>query len=84
MNLIRISRGFYYDHRYRDLDTPVALRSTKRHVWIDPSDPALAELLSDAKFYSDPFGFYPEYFGLCMSARATVKSIENFINQEST
>ena len=79
---IRIPRLFYEDHEDRDLDTPVAIKTTKRHVWIDPADPALGELLSDARYYSDPYGFDPECFGLCMSARATAKAIESYLNRE--
>ena len=81
---IRIPRHFYYNHLRRShFGAPTAWKGTKRHVWIDPADSALAELLSDASYYSDPSGFYPEYFGLCMSARATAKAIESFLNMES-
>ena len=55
-DLFKIPRRFYDDHRWRDLDTPRAWKETKRHVWIDPSDPALLELVSDAEHYAHPYG----------------------------
>ena len=53
---VRIPRAFYDDHEERQLPTPPAIRETKRHVWIDPTHPDMAELLDDAKFYADPWG----------------------------
>ncbi len=72
---MRIPRYFYDDHRDRGLDTPVALRVTKRHVWVDPADPAIPELISDARYYSDYNGMDPCFFGLVSSARATVRAL---------
>lgn len=78
MELVRIPTRFYEDHESRDLDTPVAVKWTKRHVWIDKADPAVPELLNDAEYYSDPYG--PSDFdgaaGLRASAKATVKALK--------
>jgi hypothetical protein len=54
--LIRIPRRFYDDHRDRELDTPVAVKATKRHVWIDLNDGHVPELISDAAYYADENG----------------------------
>jgi len=74
MTTIRIPRLFYEDHRDRDLDTPVAIKTTKRHVWIDLNDEHLPELMSDADFYKDERDF-DGCSGICRSARATLKAI---------
>ena len=70
----RVLARFYDDHECRDLDTPRAVRRTKRHVWIDLADEHLNELLSDARYYADDYG--PDTPGLRLSARALVKTIE--------
>jgi hypothetical protein len=72
---IRIPRKFYEDHRERELDTPVAIKTTKRHVWIDLNDEHLFELMSDADFYSDETEVELSSRGICRSAQATLKAI---------
>lgn len=81
--LIRLPWRFYTDHLERELPTPKEHeRSNKRHVWVRADDPALPELLSDARYYADPYG--PDgggadaawYRGLKASAKATVNAIE--------
>jgi hypothetical protein len=52
-NTVRIPRVFYIDHRERDLPTPTAIGETSRHVIIDRADPALSELIDDARHYAD-------------------------------
>jgi uncharacterized protein (DUF4415 family) len=54
--LVRIPITFYIDHADRGLATPDAVRETKRHVWIDVRDPALGELVDDAKHYAHADG----------------------------
>ena len=49
--MIRIPKRFYDDHAERDLESPAILKETARHYWI-AADQHLAELLSDADFYS--------------------------------
>lgn len=53
---VRIPLTFYFDHKWRDLDTLELVKKTKRHGWIRADDPALPELISDAKFHADPYG----------------------------
>jgi hypothetical protein len=50
---VRIPRVFYIDHRERDLPTPIAIGETSRHVIIDRADPALSDLIDDARHYAD-------------------------------
>lgn len=78
--LIKLPKTFFIDHKERDLDTPEVAKETKANVWVHANDPYLAELKSDAQFYYDLWceGAWDQYlFGLCMSARATLKAIEN-------
>ncbi len=77
---IRIPSRFYYDHKERDLDTPVNYSKAKSYVVIDSDDPALPELLSDAEHYASDTGGEGGFFstgngGLVLSARATIKAI---------
>ena len=71
---IRIPRLFYDDHEDRGLDTPPAIRWTRRHVWIDLHDEHLHELMSDADYYRDASQF-DDCAGLCRSAQATLTAI---------
>jgi len=74
---IKLPRMFFADHRERDLPTPVVIKSNRTHVWVKTDDPAVDELLDDAKYYADSAsGMAEECRGLCMSARATVKAIK--------
>lgn len=75
---IRIPHKFFDDHAARELPTPDVVRSTQRHYWIRADDPALAELLDDARYYAGPHGpsDFDGAYGLRRSARATVKAIE--------
>ena len=73
--LVRIPRKFYEDHDERCLPTPVAHRTTTRHVFVDINDPLLPELLDDAEYYADERGICPEVRGICRSAKATAKAI---------
>lgn len=76
MRLVRIPRVFFDDHRDRGLDTPKAHTHSERHVWIDPTDAATAELVADAEHYTSGLGpDCPHTFGLKSSARATLAAI---------
>lgn len=55
-SLVRIPTRFFEDHYSRDLPTPEIVRQTKAHYWIDRADPALPELICDAKHYADRYG----------------------------
>jgi hypothetical protein len=61
------------------LDTPVNHSRSKSYALIDPADPALPELLSDAEFYADTMTD-PEWssaVGVARSAVATVRAIRS-------
>lgn len=84
--LIRLPWKFWEDHGERALPTPKEVPpSNKRHLWVRRDDPALTELLSDARYYADPYG--PDggdddretklwFMRLKRSAKLTVKAIE--------
>lgn len=77
-DLMRLPVKFYDDHQERDLDTPVAVRRTKRHVYVDPADPALPELVGDARYYADPVGFDPHIQRtVCRSAQALLRAVQD-------
>lgn len=75
--VVRIPARFYDDHRSRELDTPVAHRSTRTHVWIDANDPSVPELLDDARYYANPYG--PGIPGLRSSALATIAALATLV-----
>ena len=75
--LIRIPKRFYDDHVDRDLPAPEIARETKQHYFINATSEHLEELLGDATFHVETKpSFFPEYYGLCESARATARAIE--------
>ena len=76
---IRIPERFYTDHLDRDLDTPEDIGDNARYAVVRSDDPALAELLNDAEFYSHPFGPDAGPKGVTMSAKATVRAIRDVI-----
>jgi hypothetical protein len=80
--LIRVPAKFFDDHEDRECEPycePV--RRTSRFVWLAQTDPGLAELLDDAKHYSDDG---PDAIGDCgglvRSAKATVAAIETALS----
>lgn len=74
---IKIPAAFYFDHQWRDLPTPEAVKETKRNVWVRADDPALPELRSDAEYYADPDGFDPGIQRtVCRSARALLRALD--------
>ena len=80
MTLIRIPTVFFIDHEERALDTPVVVKETKTHFYIDSADPAIHNLYSDAEFYCDPYGPDADgLFGLKASARATMRALKPYI-----
>jgi hypothetical protein len=56
LGCVRIPIKFFEDHYARGLPTPDVYHSTKAHYWIRRDDPALAELVDDAKHYADRDG----------------------------
>ena len=76
--LIRIPRVFLDDHAERDLPTPVIQQVERYHYRIRADDPALDELVSDARHYAEgglDTHAFPHLFGLVASARATLHAI---------
>jgi hypothetical protein len=73
--VIRIPRRFFDDHADRALPTPTVHRATRAHVWIDRTDPALAELVNDAAFYADRNGPDQCPPGVIPGARALLKAL---------
>jgi hypothetical protein len=76
MNMIAVPAKFYDDHGERGLPTPEEIRRSGSRVWIRTDDPAIPELLSDARFYADRDG--PDYLppGLKASAARTVAAMD--------
>ena len=80
-NTIKIPRRFYDDHVERDLEAPPVVKATKTHYWIDAKSEHLDELLSDASHYADMAGYMaPHVFGICRSAAATKRAIQDAVN----
>ena len=81
-DLIKIPRAFYDDHRDRDLESPKIVKETNRNYWINADDPDISELKDDAQYYYDLWceGLWGDQylFGLCMSAKATLKALEDW------
>ncbi|WP_299654299.1 hypothetical protein [uncultured Jannaschia sp.] len=76
--LIRIPRVFLDDHEARDLPTPVIRKTERYHDRIGADDPALPELVSDARHDAEggiDTRAFPHLFGLVASARATLHAI---------
>lgn len=53
---VRIPIRFFEDHYARALPTPEVQHSTKTYYWIKKSDPAIGELIDDARHYADKTG----------------------------
>jgi hypothetical protein len=81
--LVKLPGKFFDDHRERALPTPAVVRETDRSVWVNCADPALAELLDDARYYSHAYGPDLCSRGLIASAKATVRAIEATCAQPS-
>jgi hypothetical protein len=78
---LRLPRRFFYDHAERDLPTPVVIRKTKSHVFVDGHDPAIGELINDAEYYANPYGPNGGE-GLKKSAIATILAYEKWCDDE--
>jgi hypothetical protein len=73
---IKIPNGwFLVDHRERALPTPAVLRENKKHAWIAGNDPALGELVDDARHYAHANGPDQCPTGLITSARALLRAL---------
>lgn len=77
---MKIPAKFYLDHRARDCgESGKIVRSTKNYVIVELDPAALDDLIGDADYYADMVGFdeYQENKGVCLSAIATLKAINN-------
>ena len=75
VDVLAVPAKFYDDHGDRDLPTPAEVRRAGSRVYIDRNDPAIPALLSDAKFYADPWGPDELPPGLKVSAIRTVAAL---------
>lgn len=74
MNTAMLPKGFFRDHRERDLPTPTIIRETRAHFEVDCADPAMADLRDDAEFYAAPDG--PDQAGgVKLAAIALLRSL---------
>lgn len=73
--LICIPKRFLDDHLERDLPTPEIVRETSFYYFIASSDPAMAELIDDARHYADGLDEAPR--SIVLSARATLRAIRH-------
>jgi len=75
MKIIKIPRLFWEDSVNCDCDVSPAIKMTKSHVWIR-EDGAIQELIDRAEMYADHrHGYWNSCRGLVLSARATLKAI---------
>ena len=75
MDLIKIPKRFYIDHKECGLECPPIVKETKSHYWIDASSEFVGGLLDRADFYSTMTDWPRFCFGLCKSAAATADAI---------
>ena len=73
---LRIPRGFFDDHKERDLATPVVVQESQTTVWISRRDPALPELIEDAQYYAETFeGWTDDAHRFVRMARSLLSSL---------
>ena len=74
--LYKLPAKFWNDHAERGLPAGELSSESGNLVWIVATEDEIKEILSDAKFYSDPWGPDDLPPGLKASAARTVKAIE--------
>jgi len=72
---VRIPYKFFFDHMHRGLPTPTVQHETKSFLWIRRDDPAIGELISDAKHYAHRWGPDEMPPGLKSAAKALLKAL---------
>ena len=74
---VKVPRVFFEDHSSRCIGRDVVSRSTSRGIVVELEGREVADLLSDADYWSTEWVDYdsPSALGLGSSARATVKAI---------
>jgi hypothetical protein len=75
MTPIRIPTRFFNDHSERDLPTPQIIGHKSGGYLICSDDPALPELIDDAKYYADVNGPDAAPAGLKGAAKALLKAL---------
>ncbi len=76
---MKLPARFYLDHRARDCgESGKIVHSTKNYIIVELDAAALDDLIGDADYYAslEHADFYQNK-GVCLSARATVKAINN-------
>lgn len=80
LQTLKLPPAFWWDHHSRDLPEEGysrLVRATKRAVWVELDAAAIADLRSDAVYYSDPsIAADMQLVGLASSARATLRAID--------
>lgn len=78
-NLVKIPPRFWQDRQERDLPMPHVVRADKGGYYVDPDDPAMSDLESDADYYATAKKdeMDGDLGGLIASSRATIRSIQN-------
>jgi hypothetical protein len=78
--VVRVPCKFLWDHIERECPSPFIVRETKQHYFIAAIDcDGWRDLVSDAEFYTDPYGPDAEYLhGIKKSAKATLKAMRAF------
>lgn len=79
--MVRVPWVFFIDHMERSLPTPEEVKADARSAWVRLDDPALPELLDDARHYAHTSGPDLCSRGLIASAKATVAAIEKAQNR---
>ena len=84
---ITVPSRFYYDHVGRDLPSGTVIKDyANGKTKIEADDEVVSDLLSDAEFYWEcrDDGFIEGgLLGLCLSARATIKAINDQVEFSS-
>jgi hypothetical protein len=74
--IIQIPKRFYDDHVERDLPAPTIVHETGRYYLIRSDDPALPELLNDARYYANANGPDMAPRGLRPAALALIHAVD--------
>jgi hypothetical protein len=81
---LKLPKRFYLDHRARECgESGLVVSSTNNYIIVELDTVALDDLLSDAIYYASLQNEdYRENRGVCLSARATVKAINDQLTKE--
>lgn len=72
---VKVPARFYNDHEERELPSGTVIKGNSHRITVELDKEELHELLSDARYYSDPHGPYVDA-ALRRSAQRTVKILE--------